>query len=161
MATAVKDIGSQRIDITTSKQIMRSVQKVVKDVSKMISSSSLYHHAIGIKSADGTSLASSFPTSASSTGLNSSGLSNTGLSSSFVGNTGVASVPANYVVGPATPLSAAIGPAAHSIQLQPGDYVPGTHVPGRPAHERVDTVMQPPPRQQSRRQLQQPQTADR
>lgn len=135
----VKEIGGQRIDITTSKQIMRSVQKVVRDASKMISHSPLYHHAIGTKGLDGTGLAPPFPA---------------GVGSTYPSNTGIGSAQGNYVVGPATPLSAAIGPAAHSIQPPPGDYVSGPHSSGRAAHERVDTVMQPPPRQQSRRQQQ-------
>jgi hypothetical protein len=124
---------------------MRSVQKVVKDASKMISNSPLYHHAIGTK------------------GPEMNGSSN-GLAPPFtttMGHSYSASITApngqgNYVVGgPATPLAAAIGPAAHSIQPQPNDYLSGPHSSGRPAHERVDTVMQPPPRQQSRRQQQQ------
>ena len=137
----VKEIGGQRIDITTSKQIMRSVQKVVRDASKMISHSPLYHHAIGTKGLDSTGLAPPVPFPV-------------GVSGTYPGNTGTGGAQGNYVVGPATPLSAAIGPAAHSIQPPTGDYVARPHSSGRAAHERVDTVMQPPPRQQSRRQQQ-------
>ena len=137
LATVVKEIGGQRIDITTSKQIMRSMQKVVRDASKMISHSPLYHHAIGTKGPDGMALAPPFPT---------------GSGTTYSGQTGGTTGQGNYVVGPATPLSAAIGPAAHSIQPPPGEYLQGSHSSSRSAHERVDTVMQPPPRQQSRRQ---------
>lgn len=113
---------------------MRSVQKVVRDASKMISHSPLYHHAIGVKGADGMALAPPFP------------------AGPYSGQMAAASGQGNYVVGPATPLSAAIGPAAHSIQPPPGEYLHGAHSSSRSAHERVDTVMQPPRREQSRRQ---------
>lgn len=46
LATEVKDIGQQRIDITTIKMVMKPVQRAVKDVSKSISDSPLYHAAL-------------------------------------------------------------------------------------------------------------------
>ena len=136
LATEVKDIASQRVDITTVKQVMRNVQRSVRDVSKTISHSPLYHHAIGTKGPDSAgpqSLAPPFPA---------------GLPTTYSGQTGPIGAQSSYVAGPATPLSAAIGPAAHSsIQptpstSQPGEYFPPQPV-SRPAHERNDTVMQP------------------
>lgn len=97
-ATEVKELSSQRVDISNIKHVMRSVQRQVKDVSKTISSSQLYHHAISTAK----SLEHSLPP-----GLMSplpSPYHTPYASQSGTSTPGGASVPA-------TPLSAALGPA--------------------------------------------------
>lgn len=129
------------------KQVMRGVQLAVKDVSKTISHSHLYHQAIGTKVADSIGphgLAPPFPA---------------GLTSAYAAPVGAAGTHSGYVTPvPATPLSAALGPA---VQATVANTPNGTHLPrdyfqepqyygSRSTHERNDTVMQPP--RQPRRQ---------
>lgn len=141
LATEVKDIGQQRIDITTIKMVMKPVQRAVKDVSKTISDSPLYHAALrptnaSFGLASPQSLAPPFPA-----GLN------TTLAQSFPYNGPPTSVPA-------TPLAAALGPAAQATLAyapQPTNeyFSPPTAVTSnglgvRNMHERLDTMMQQP-----------------
>ncbi|KAK5171328.1 RAM signaling network component [Saxophila tyrrhenica] len=154
LATEIKDLGSQRgVDVTSVKLIMRHVQKLVKDVSKTISHSPLYHHALGTKMPESahSSLAPPFPA---------------GLQRSFSehpSSSGAMGAQNPYITsGPATPLSAALGPAAHTVASTPSatsgnhrDYFqdPTMQQSWRSSsHGRTDTVMQAPPRQ-GRRQM--------
>ncbi|KAM0715280.1 hypothetical protein Q7P37_008778 [Cladosporium fusiforme] len=145
LATEVKDIGQQRIDITTIKAVMKPVQRAIKDVSKSISDSPLYHAALrppnnAFALSSPQSLAPPFPA---------------GL------NTALAQASLPYAPGPptsvpATPLAAALGPAAQatlSYTSQPsGEYFPHsaaaaaapTGLGVRNMHERLDTMMQHP-----------------
>lgn len=150
LATEIKDIGSQRVDITTIKHMMRNVQRSVRDVSKTISHSPLYHHAIGTRGPDSAgpqSLAPPFPA---------------GLGTALPTHPSSMGGQSSYAAGLATPLSAAIGPIAHSYiapeqpkpKLKPpvtqnttqasGDGSQGQQSSSASTHERNDTVMQPP-----------------
>ncbi|KAK3632373.1 RAM signaling network component [Elasticomyces elasticus] len=144
LAIGIKDISQQRIDITTAKTVMRPVQKAVKEVSKTISDSPLYHQALrqpngAVSTGSGHSHAPSFPTSANGTFVQSLGHSN-GSHSGYM------------TPVPATPLSAALGPAVQATVASTGN---GMHIPheyfqqqsgpppgARAVHERVDTLMQ-------------------
>nr|POF10124.1 hypothetical protein CFP56_74483 [Quercus suber] len=93
LATELKELGQQRVDIATLKSLLRPVQKAVKEVSKTISESPLYHQAVrpNIVAAPFTAgLQTSFPPP---------------LPTSH----GVYGMPL-----PATPLSAALGPAVQA-----------------------------------------------
>lgn len=90
LATELKELGQQRVDVATLKSLLRPMQKVVKEVSKTISESPLYHHAVRP------------PTFAPPF---SAGLQNSFPPPLPSGHSG-------YVTPvPATPLSAALGPA--------------------------------------------------
>ncbi|EMC97600.1 hypothetical protein BAUCODRAFT_122033 [Baudoinia panamericana UAMH 10762] len=149
LATEIKDIAQQRIDITTVKTVMRPVQKAVKEVSKTISESPLYHQAV--RQAGGTTsttngLVPPFPANINTAYAQAAGQTN-GLHSGYV------------TPVPATPLSAALGPAVQATVAStppanlgpPSEYfqnaaAPAGYVPnGRVVHERVDTMMQPTP----------------
>jgi len=147
LATEIKDISQQRIDITTVKTVMRPVQKAVKEVSKTISESPLYHQAVrpgGLVAAPVShSLPPPFPTSINTAFAQATGQGN-GLHSGYV------------TPVPATPLSAALGPAVQATVASmprtahlPPEYFqhglqPGTGYGGRGTHERMDTVTQQP-----------------
>lgn len=142
LATEIKDISQQRIDITTVKAAMRPVQKAVKEVSKTISESPLYHQAVRPTMAQGPhSLPPPFPSNINTAFAQAAGQGN-GLHSGYV------------TPVPATPLSAALGPAAQATVASiphasnvPADYFPHVaplHNAGRPALERADTVVQYP-----------------
>ena len=119
---------------------MRNVQRHVKDVSKTISHSTLYHQALGAKdsnSAGPFGLAAAFPS---------------GLGPAYASHANsVTSLHSGYITPvPATPLSAALGPAAQATMANaPGgppiqrEYFQEP-VTSRPvtARERNDTPMQ-------------------
>lgn len=144
LATEIKDLGSQRIDITNVKGIVRPIHKVMKEVSKIITDSPLYHQAMrpalpgALPTPGPHSLAPPFPTAI-----------NTGFAQALANHSG-------YVTPvPATPLSAALGPAAQATVAStpstlnpPNEYF---HPPRSAAHERVDTVMQHQPSVHGRR----------
>jgi hypothetical protein len=149
----VKDIGQQRIDITTIKMVMKPVQRAVKDVSKSISDSPLYHAAL--RPANNNSANTSFGLASPQSlappfqggyqgNFTPAGL-NTALAQSMPLNLG----PPTSV--PATPLTAALGPAAQATLSQPqGDYMSAHNTAGSAAgvrgmHERLDTMIQHPP----------------
>ena len=147
----MKDIGQQRIDITTIKMVMKPVQRAVKDVSKSISDSPLYHAALRppINSANSSfgmaspqSLAPPFQ--GGYQGNFTAASLNTALAQSMPLNLG----PPTSV--PATPLTAALGPAAQATLSQPqGEYfsshsAAGSAVGVRGMHERLDTMIQHP-----------------
>jgi hypothetical protein len=141
----VKDIGQQRIDITTIKMVMKPVQRAVKDVSKSISDSPLYHAAL--RPANNNSANTSFGLASPQSlapPFTPAGL-NTALAQSMPLNLG----PPTSV--PATPLTAALGPAAQATLSQPqGDYMSAHNTAGSAAgvrgmHERLDTMIQHPP----------------
>lgn len=148
------------MDVTSVKLIMRNVQKLVKDVSKIISHSPLYHHALGTKMPEPSmhsahsSLAPPF-----SAGLNTSFPTSSHPPPSATSSSGTGGGQSPYVTsGLATPLSVAIGPAAaHTVASNANANVPIREYLGepltatRPVHERNDTVMQPPPNRQGRR----------
>lgn len=139
LATEIKDTSQQRIDITTARTVMRPVQKAVKEVSKTISESPLYHQAVRT----GGNVAPPFPSNINTTFAQAMG-QNGGLHSGYV------------TPVPATPLSAALGPAVQatvastpSLMHMPQEYLQHALQPGpghamRTMHERVDTVMQQP-----------------
>ncbi|KAK0831408.1 RAM signaling network component [Friedmanniomyces endolithicus] len=146
LATEVKSFASQRIDITAVKTVMRPVQKAVKEVSKTISASPLYHQA-ALRQVGGPTAANTgppgqpFPTSAHTNAFAQALAHNTGLHSGYA------------TPVPATPLSAALGPAIQATVVStpnpmqmPPEFVhqqPGLLVHGnRGVHERVDTLMQ-------------------
>ena len=119
----MKDIGQQRIDITILKMVMKPVQRVVKDVSKTISDSPLYHQAL--RGGGPAPYASSAPMSreqslapAFPAGLN------TALAQNSRDNFG----PPTSV--PATPLTAALGPAAQATLERNEGYFPSAPTPG-------------------------------
>ena len=139
LATEIKDINAQKIDTTTIRQVMRNVQRHVKDVSKTISHSTLYHQALGIKdpnSAGPHSIAAAF-----SSGVSSAyGSPSTSTSGSHSG----------YVTPvPATPLSAALGPAAQATVANTPSVTSGQReyfqepTTSRAVRDRNDTPMQP------------------
>ncbi|TKA73107.1 hypothetical protein B0A55_04840 [Friedmanniomyces simplex] len=147
LAIHIKEASTQRIDISTVKAVMRPVQKAVKEVSKTISESPLYHQALRQASSGGTASSGHpgqhlFPTSANASFAQAVGHSN-GLHSGYV------------TPVPATPLSAALGPAVQAtvastpnmMQIPPEYFhqqqqQPGPGYGGRVVHERVDTLMQ-------------------
>jgi hypothetical protein len=152
----VKDIGQQRIDITTIKMVMKPVQRAVKDVSKSISDSPLYHAALRPANTNNNISANSSFGLASPQSLappfqggyqgnfTAAGL-NTALAQAMPLNLG----PPTSV--PATPLTAALGPAAQATLSQPqgqGDYIShsaaGSAAGVRGMHERLDTMIQHP-----------------
>lgn len=139
-ATEVRELSSQRIDISTIKQVMRSVQRQVKDVSKTIFNSPLYHHALGTKVADAaipSDLASPLPSP---------------LRTQYATHN-IPSTHGGYMTPvPATPLSAALGPAVHAMVATPNTTIlsreyfqePSTARPVRDRdRHRHDTPMQP------------------
>ncbi|KAF2765717.1 hypothetical protein EJ03DRAFT_377553 [Teratosphaeria nubilosa] len=145
LATEIKDIGQQRIDITTVRTAMRPVQKAVKDVSKTISESPLYHQAVRPGAPYPPGLAPAFPSHVN-TGY--PGLTSYGLHSGQ--NSG------HITPVPATPLSAALGPAiqatvansqpntATQIPMEFGAYQQPPHTAGlygmeRPSFDRSQT----------------------
>jgi len=151
----VKDIGQQRIDITTIKMVMKPVQRAVKDVSKSISDSPLYHAAL--RPANNNSANTSFGLASPQSlappfqggyqgNFTAAGL-NTALAQAMPLNLG----PPTSV--PATPLTAALGPAAQATLSQSqgqGEYfsshsAAGSAVGVRGMHERLDTMIQHPP----------------
>jgi hypothetical protein len=149
----VKDIGQQRVDITTIKMVMKPVQRAVKDVSKSISDSPLYHAALrpptNINSANSSfGLASpqslAPPFQGGYQGNFTAANINTALAQLMPLNLG----PPTSV--PATPLTAALGPAAQATLSQPqGEYfsshsAAGSAVGVRGMHERLDTMIQHP-----------------
>lgn len=135
---------------------MRHVQKLVKDVSKTISHSPLYHHALGTKMpelpmhSNHSSLAPPF-----SAGLNPAYAPPLPPPTSA----GVGAQNPYVMSGLATPLSVAIGPAAaHTVASTPSAITQQREyyaepLTSRPVHERNDTVMQQPPVRQQRRQM--------
>ncbi|KAK0861280.1 RAM signaling network component [Friedmanniomyces endolithicus] len=145
LATEVKSFASQRIDITAVKTVMRPVQKAVKEVSKTISESPLYHQA-ALRQVAGTTASNSgppgppFPTSAHTNAFAQALAHNTGLHSGYA------------TPVPATPLSAALGPAIQATVVStpnpmqmPPEFLhqqPGLVHGSRAVHERVDTLMQ-------------------
>lgn len=99
----MKELGSQRIDISTIKAYMRQVQKVVRDTSKTISASQLYNQAIGTSRMHDPNLATPFTP----------------------GPTATFSHEPMRTPMPPTPLSAALGPAAQAtVASTPGGYFP-------------------------------------
>jgi hypothetical protein len=175
LATEIKDIESQRVDVTSVKLIMRNVQKLVKDVSKTISHSPLYHHALGTKmpamdpssalSSAHTSLAPPLPVGFTTNFLP----TNVPIHPppSATSSSGASGGQSPYVTsGLATPLSVAIGSAAaHTVASAPNVNVPPMReyfgepsTSTRLVHERNDTVLQqqqqqmpPPTSRQARR----------
>ncbi len=138
LVTEIKDLGSQRVDVTSAKQIVRNTQKLVKDVSKTISHSSLYHHALGTKMPD-SSASPPYTVGPYQSGMNSSTAS---FASSTTGQN-------PYITSlPATPLSAALGPAAQAVGAAGGYFQEPLTAMHRISHERVDTVMQAKARRQ-------------
>lgn len=137
---------------------MKPVQRAVKDVSKSISDSPLYHAALRPANANNNSNVNTSFGLASPQSLappfqggyqgnfTAAGL-NTALAQAMPLNLG----PPTSV--PATPLTAALGPAAQATLSQPqgqGDYVSshsaaGSAVGVRGMHERLDTMIQHPP----------------
>nr|POE52091.1 leucine-rich repeat-containing protein sog2 [Quercus suber] len=93
LATELKELGQQRVDIATLKSLLRPVQKAVKEVSKTISESPLYHQAVrptGITAPFSAGLQNSFPPP-------------------------LPTAHGGYAMPlPATPLSAALGPAVQA-----------------------------------------------
>lgn len=152
LATEVKDIGQQRIDITTIKAVMKPVQRAIKDVSKSISDSPLYHAALrphqnAFALSSPQSLAPPFPA-----GLNTSLAQSSSPYTTLTPSSSTTSVPA-------TPLAAALGPAAQATlsytSSQPSagssEYLPHSAASAQPMglgvrnmHERLDTMMQHP-----------------
>lgn len=152
LATEVKDIGQQRIDITTIKAVMKPVQRAIKDVSKSISDSPLYHAALrphqnAFALSSPQSLAPPFPA-----GLNTSLAQYSSPYTTITPSSSTTSVPA-------TPLAAALGPAAQATlsytSSQPSagssEYLPHSAASAQPMglgvrnmHERLDTMMQHP-----------------
>ena len=148
----MKDIGQQRIDITTIKMVMKPVQRAVKDVSKSISDSPLYHAA----------LRPSHVSTNSSFGLASPQSLAPPFQGGYQGNFSAASLntalaqsiplgPPTSV--PATPLAAALGPAAQATlsyaqQGQSDYYTSHSAAPSvvgvRGMHDRLDTMIQHP-----------------
>ena len=148
LATEVKDIGQQRIDITTIKMVMKPVQRAVKDVSKSISDSPLYHAALRPPNPSNHSFG---PTSPQSLAPAFQG----GYQGNFTANLNTAlaqSLPMGPPTNvPATPLAAALGPAAQATLSYPqGEYftshsaTPSSAGGVRGMHERLDTMMQHP-----------------
>jgi hypothetical protein len=144
----VKDIGQQRIDITTIKMVMKPVQRAVKDVSKSISDSPLYHAALRPPNHSNHSFG---PTSPQSLAPAFQG----GYQGNFTANLNTAlaqSLPMGPPTNvPATPLAAALGPAAQATLSYPqGEYfsshsaTPSSAGGVRGMHERLDTMMQHP-----------------
>ncbi|KAK5127644.1 hypothetical protein LTR85_006985 [Meristemomyces frigidus] len=143
LATEIKDISQQRIDITTARTVMRPVQKAVKDISKTISESPLYHQAVRPAMVQGShNLPPPFPSNINTAFAQAVGQGN-GLHSGYV------------TPVPATPLSAALGPAVQATvasmpygsHMPPEYYAHGMQpgpVSGRVVHERADTMMQYP-----------------
>lgn len=142
-ATDIKDIGADRFDITTVRNIMKPVQRAVKDVSKTISDSTLYHQALRGSHQAPRNLGPGFPA-----GLN------TALAQSVAQAHPLSATPTSAqtlatLSMPATPLTAALGPAAlATIASTPNtvsmnDYFPSitptTNTSFRPPFERVDT----------------------
>lgn len=157
-ATDIKDIGSMRIDIAAIRDLMKAMQRAVKDVSKTISESPLYHQALRNPAVAGHAsqgLAPPFPT-----GLNTAlaqavaSAQHHGLSNPSSANP-TSAHSATTISVPATPLAAALGPAAQATvagtsstsQSSMADYFhaagPGAPLGARTMHERVDTVMAP------------------
>lgn len=98
LATEIKSISLQQVDITTVKTVMRPVQKAVKEVSKSISESPLYRQAAAGGSTSTLSLAPPFPPPANI---------NTAFAQA-AGQGGGSGLHSGYVTPvPATPLSAA------------------------------------------------------
>ncbi|KAK5134258.1 hypothetical protein LTR08_006802 [Meristemomyces frigidus] len=142
LATEIKDIMQLRIDITAVKAVMRPVQKAVKEVSKTISESPLYHQVArpGLPAGNGSqNLPPPFPGNINTAFAQAAGQGN-GLHYGYV------------TPVPATPLSAALGPAVQATVagMPPPEYFqqyglhPAPLQTGGRGHERVDTVMQPP-----------------
>lgn len=132
---------------------MKPVQRAVKDVSKSISDSPLYHAALRPANSTNTSFGLTSPQSLAPPfqggyqgNFTAAGL-NTALAQAMPLNLG----PPTSV--PATPLTAALGPAAQATLSQPqgqGEYFPshsaaGSTVGVRGMHERLDTMIQHPP----------------
>ncbi|KAK4549610.1 hypothetical protein LTR36_004911 [Oleoguttula mirabilis] len=145
LATEIKDISQQRIDITTVKTVMRPVQKAVKEVSKTISESPLYHQAVRPAMAQAPhNLPPPYPSNINTAFAQAAGQRN-GLHSGYV------------TPVPATPLSAALGPAVqatvasmpHTSNVAP-EYYPHSAQPAplnfaaRAVYERFDTMGQYP-----------------
>lgn len=115
---------------------MRNVQRRVKDVSKTIMHSSLYHQALGMKSPDSASARPELGPAFTS-----------GIQ--YAAHSSIISTQSGYVTPvPATPLSAALGPAAQATMANPtsGYNIPRDYFhdaqTSRPVRERHDTVMQ-------------------
>ena len=148
LATEVKDIGQQRIDITTIKMVMKPVQRAVKDVSKSISDSPLYHAALRPPNNSNNSYGLASPQSLAPAFQG-------GYQGNFTANLNTAlaqSLPMGPPTNiPATPLAAALGPAAQATLSYPqGEYfsshsaTPSSAGGVRGMHERLDTMMQHP-----------------
>jgi hypothetical protein len=144
----VKDIGQQRIDITTIKMVMKPVQRAVKDVSKSISDSPLYHAALRPPNNGNHSFGPASPQSLASAFQG-------GYQGNFTANLNTAlaqSLPMGPPTNvPATPLAAALGPAAQATLSYPqSEYftshsaTPSSAGGVRGMHERLDTMMQHP-----------------
>jgi hypothetical protein len=144
----VKDIGQQRIDITTIKMVMKPVQRAVKDVSKSISDSPLYHAALRPPNNSNNSFGLASPQSLAPA-------FQSGYQGNFTANLNTAlaqSLPMGPPTNvPATPLAAALGPAAQATLSYPqGEYfsshsaTPSSAGGVRGMHERLDTMMQHP-----------------
>lgn len=137
LATEIKDIFQQRIDITTVKTVMRPVQRAVKEVSKTICESPLYHQAV--RPGGLATLPPTFPSN---------------INTAFAQAVGQNGPQSGYVTPvPATPLSAALGPAVQATVAStpnatnaPQEYLQHT-VQHRPeygaqrAHERMDNAL--------------------
>jgi hypothetical protein len=149
----VKDVGQQRIDITTIKMVMKPVQRALKDVSKSIFDSPFYHASlrpannnISANSSFGLASPQSLapPFQGGYQGNFTAANLNTALAQSMPLNLG----PPTSV--PATPLTAALGPAAQATLSQPqGEYFTSHSAAGSAAgvrgmHDRLDTMIQHP-----------------
>lgn len=115
----MKELGSQRSDVSTIKAYMRQVQKIVRDTSKTISASQLYNQAIGTSRLHDPNLATPFTP----------------------GPTAQFSHEPMRTPMPPTPLSAALGPAVQATVAsnpsgygqQPRDYFHDAHTSRRRA----------------------------
>lgn len=99
----MQDLSKYRVDINALKSMMRPVQKAMKEVSKVISESSLYHQIVrsSAQNAPASALGPAFQ-SAIRLPFHSNSLAPT-------------THPNNYQTPvPATPLSAALGPAVQA-----------------------------------------------
>ncbi|GAB7365235.1 hypothetical protein MBLNU230_g6320t1 [Neophaeotheca triangularis] len=128
LATEVKEIGQQRIDIQSLRTLMKPIQRIVKEVSKTISDSPLYQSAIRQPQPylSMSSAASTAPSSFVSTDSRSTPAAFSSFNSSFGSTTANTSTSASAAGSgyttpvPATPLSAALGPAVQATVANGG-----------------------------------------
>lgn len=143
LATELKDLSQQRVDIATVRTVMRPVQKAVKEVSKTISESPLYHHAVR---------PSMPPTSAGLQTLAPPFLSH--VNTPYTHGPGSGGLHSGYITPvPPTPLSAALGPAIqatvasapNTAPLPPEHYQHGLMSSGFSGrHDRGEATLQLP-----------------